>query len=210
MKSALLVIGVIAALAVAWFLASPLFIDRKVDEELNLFLDDGSPNLEALSLLPDEKRNGMRHEIMRAAEGMPDKVVTDDMSAPTPELVATGTFTDADDIHKGSGDALLYRLNDGSHLLRFENFRTTNGPDLVVYLASHGAPASAGDVTDAGFLSLGKLKGNVGNQNYRIPANVDISAYRSAVIWCELFGVLFSPASLTPASPAAEETQEPS
>jgi hypothetical protein len=101
-------------------------------------------------------------------------------------------------------------LANGSHLLRFENFRTTNGPDLVVYLAAHAAPASAGDVTEAGFLGLGKLKGNVGNQNYRIPANVDVSAYRSAVIWCELFGVLFSPASLTPVSPAAEEAQEPS
>ena len=132
------------------------------------------------------------------------------MPAQTPELVASGAFKDADDIHKGSGDALLYRLADGSHLLRFENFRTTNGPDLVVYLAAHDAPARAGDVTDTGFLSLGKLKGNVGNQNYRIPANIDVGAYRSAVIWCELFGVLFSPAPLQRVTPDRDETQEPS
>ncbi len=210
MKAALLVIGVIAALGIAWFLAAPLFIDRTVDEDLELFLDDGSPNLEALSLLPDEKLDGMQHEIMSAAGAMPDKRVADDMPAATPELIASGSFTDADDIHKGSGDALLYRLPDGRHLLRFENFRTTNGPDLVVYLASHAAPASADDVTDAGFLSLGKLKGNVGNQNYLIPANVDVTTFQSAVIWCELFGVLFSPAPLQAVAAEDDAAQEPS
>ena len=86
-------------------------------------------------------------------------------------------------------------------MVRFENFRTTNGPDLVVYLAKHPSPQQAADVVDGGYLSLGKLKGNVGNQNYEIPAAIDVAQYNSVVIWCELFGVLFSPASLSaPAS----------
>jgi hypothetical protein len=210
MKRALFVVGVIVALVIAWFLASPLFIDRTVDEDLELFLADGSPNMDALSQLPAETLDGMQQEIMSAASSMPDATVTDDMPAQSPELIASGAFTDADDIHRGSGEALLYRLSDGSHLLRFENFRTTNGPDLVVYLAAHASPATADDVTDAGSLSLGKLKGNVGNQNYLIPANVDIGAYQSAVIWCELFGVLFSPAPLQPVTPDGDKFQEPS
>ena len=113
-----------------------------------------------------------------------------------PALLASGEFVDADAIHKGSGRALLYALPDGRHVLRFEDFRTTNGPALVVYLAGHASPTSAADVIDGGFLDLGKLKGNVGNQNYPIPADVDIADYGSVVIWCELFDVLFSPAAL--------------
>ena len=211
MQKTILAIAALVIVAVAWFLLSPLFIDRTVDEDFDLFLDDGSPNMDALSLLEEEKLEGMRDEIMTAASNMPDKPVTDEMPAAEPELVATGSFSDADAVHKGSGKALLYRLPDGQHLLRFEDFRSTNGPDLVVYLAAHAAPASADDVTDSGFISLGKLKGNVGNQNYLIPANVDVSAYKSAVIWCELFGVLFSPAplELTAATNDAA-SQEPS
>ncbi|MCP4333110.1 MAG: DM13 domain-containing protein, partial [Gammaproteobacteria bacterium] len=45
--------------------------------------------------------------------------------------------------------------------------------------------------------SLGKLKGNIGNQNYAVPPGTNIAEYQSVVIWCELFGVLFSPAALT-------------
>ncbi len=211
MQKILLAIAAVVIMAIAWFLVSPLFIDRTVDEDFDLFLDDGSPNMGALSLLEEEKLEGMRDEIMTAASNMPDKPVTDAMPDAGPELIATGNFSDADAVHKGSGTALLYRLPDGQHLLRFEDFRTTNGPDLVVYLAAHASPASADDVTDSGFISLGKLKGNVGNQNYVIPANVDVSVYESAVIWCELFGVLFSPAplELTNATPDAG-TQDPS
>ena len=81
-------------------------------------------------------------------------------------------------------------------MVRFEDFRTTNGPALVVYLARHASPTSAADVLDGGFVNLGKLKGNVGNQNYVIPAGTAIDDYNSVVIWCELFDVLFSPAPL--------------
>ena len=60
---------------------------------------------------------------------------------------------------------------------------------------------TASDVTDGGFLKLGKLKGNVGNQNYEIPAGTELNDYRSVVIWCELFDVLFSPAPLKRSAP---------
>jgi hypothetical protein len=50
------------------------------------------------------------------------------------------------------------------------------------------------------WLSLGALKGNVGDQAYSVPEGTDVTAYKSVVIWCEQFGVLFSPAALAPAS----------
>ena len=109
--------------------------------------------------------------------------------------MARGKVRDADRIHRGSGDVPLYRLTDGSHLLRFENLNVTNGPDLRVLLTRHPDPSSSSEVKE-GFLEVGKLKGNIGNQNYEIPAETDISEFQSVVIYCKAFGVLFSTAAL--------------
>ncbi len=198
MKQIAIVIITVVILALAWFLASPLFIDRTVDETFDLSLPDGRLDYEAIMGMPDDERQDMMQEIMDAAARAPDRSSAEAMPEGAPMLLARGTFVDADAIHKGSGTALLYGLPEGRHVVRFENFRTTNGPALVVYLAQHENPQSAADVTDHGFVNIGKLKGNVGNQNYEIPANIDITPYRSVVIWCELFGVLFAPAALLP------------
>ena len=196
MKQLLFAVLVVAVMGAAWFFVSPLFIDEVVDEEFNLALPDGSLNMAKVMSMPEDERLSMQTDIMATAASAPDRASAEDMPADAPVVVASGEFTDADAIHKGSGRAILYALPDGRHVLRFEDFRTTNGPALVVYLASHPSPASAADVTDQGYLSLGELKGNVGNQNYPIPADVDVAGYRSVVIWCELFDVLFSPAAL--------------
>ena len=142
----------------------------------------------------------MMQEIMDAAANAPDVSARENMPSESPRAIAQGHFVDADAVHKGSGRATLYQLPNDRHVIRFEDFRTTNGPALVVYLAKHASPMQAADVLDGGYVSLGKLKGNVGNQNYEIPADIDVSDYGSVVVWCELFGVLFSPASL--AAPA--------
>lgn len=184
-------------LALGWFLLSPLFIDREVDESFELLLADGSFNMEGVMAMPDVKRLGMKDEILAAAAGMADDEMAESMPE-SPTVVASGQFVDADAAHSGEGQAMLYALPDGSHVIRFEDFRVTNGPDLYVYLAKHPSPASADDVSDGGYVNLGKLKGNVGNQNYTIPAGTDVSGFGSVVIWCQLFGVLFSPAALEP------------
>ena len=186
----------IALLAAGAYLASPLFFDRTVDEDFSYMTADGRVDIDAVLAMPEAVRSEMRDDIMSAAATAPETAADDEMPPAGPTVLARGTFRDADAIHKGAGEATLYALPDGRHLVRFEDFRTTNGPDLVVYLAKHAAPASAADVTDNGFLSLGVLKGNVGNQNYEIPAGVAVDEYGSVVIWCELFGVLFSPAPL--------------
>lgn len=196
MKHLLLAVLAVAVLGAAWFFVAPLFIDEVVHEDFDLALPDGSLNMAKVMSMPEDERMSMQTDIMATAATAPDRTAAEAMPADAPVVVATGEFTDADAIHKGSGRAILYALPDGRHVLRFEDFRTTNGPALVVYLARHPSPASAADVTDQGYLSLGELKGNVGNQNYPIPADVDVAGYGSVVIWCELFDVLFSPAAL--------------
>ncbi len=116
------------------------------------------------------------------------------------QVISTGTFRDADRAHEGSGMAKLVALPGGGHEIQFTEFQVTNGPDLEVWLSAHPDPASKSDVTDNAWVGLGQLKGNVGDQAYSIPADVDIATFQSVVIWCEQFGVLFSPAALAPAS----------
>ncbi len=102
--------------------------------------------------------------------------------------------------HETSGTASVYRLEDGRRLLRLEDLRTSNGPDLRVYLVE-GDDASDDAAIKAGrFVELGALKGNMGNQNYEIPSNVDLDRYRSVSIWCKRFGVNFAAAPLAMAS----------
>jgi hypothetical protein len=98
--------------------------------------------------------------------------------------------------HPTTGTARLVTTADGVHVLRFEDLDTDNGPDLRVYLST--APADgADDAFDDDFVDLGMLKGNRGNQNYEIPADVDVSRFSSAVIWCRRFAVGFGVAPLT-------------
>lgn len=195
-RSIVLVLGIVVLIA-AWFFVSPLFIDRAVDESFDLLLDDGQVDMERVMAMSPDQQLAMMPEIMDAAASAPDRAAVEEMSATAPRVLARGEFVDADIVHKGSGKALVYALADGEHLVRFEDFRTTNGPALVVYLAKHPSPTEARHVTDGGYVKLGKLKGNVGNQNYPVPGGTDINEYNSVVIWCELFGVLFSPAALT-------------
>lgn len=187
MKKIIIISGTLIFVAIAWFLASPLFINETVDEAL--------PSKEALMAMPDEERQQAIQIITKKMASMPDKAAQEEMVSQSPTLIKQGQFKDVDSIHKGSGKALVYQLPDGSSLLRLEGFKVTNGPDLMVYLAKKSDITVASQVTD-GYISLGDLKGNIGNQNYIIPADIDVSQYNSAVIWCELFGVLFSPATL--------------
>jgi hypothetical protein len=124
--------------------------------------------------------------------------VTVSESAPTQASVPlmTGTFRDADSIHRGKGTVTILDAGNGRRLARLTDFQVTNGPDLEVWLVAKPHIQSSSDVTASKYVSLGQLKGNIGDQNYEIPANVEINDYESIVIWCEQFGVLFSAADL--------------
>ncbi|WP_119165108.1 DM13 domain-containing protein [Algihabitans albus] len=111
-------------------------------------------------------------------------------------LLREGHFRDADSAHKGQGRAELLQTRGGALLLRLSEFEVTNGPDLEVWLVKASDPASSAEVTASEWLSLGPLKGNIGDQIYQVPEGTPIGDYGSVVIWCEQFSVLFSPASL--------------
>ena len=114
-----------------------------------------------------------------------------------PTQVASGSFKDADAFHRGSGQAIIYSAPGGGHLLRLEALDVTNGPALHVILSTHEDPTNGDEVKLPGYADLGPLKGNRGNQNYTIPAGVDVSAIRSVVIYCKPFSVVFSVATLS-------------
>lgn len=101
---------------------------------------------------------------------------------------ATGTFVSLD--HSTSGGAVVLGGDSGQRFLRFEDLDTSNGPDLNVYLVN----SSTGDVSD--LVDLGDLKGNLGDQNYEIPADVDLAIYDTVVIWCVRFSSAFGQAEL--------------
>lgn len=121
--------------------------------------------------------------------------VTVDEAAP-----ATGTVVATADPfvtyeHETTGTARVIE-SDGARYLRLEDFATSNGPDVVVYLSSAPATGPEADF-DRSPLHLGSLKGNRGDQNYALPPGTDLAQYRSIVIWCQRFHVAFAAAPLT-------------
>ena len=110
--------------------------------------------------------------------------------------VVMGSFKDADAFHRGSGTATIYRTPDGSEVLRLEDLNVTNGPALHVVLSTHPDPERSEQVKQEGYVDLGDLKGNRGNQNYPIPTGVDTSIHKSVVIYYYPFAVVFSVATM--------------
>jgi len=120
--------------------------------------------------------------------------VAADSKAAEPILVAEGNFHGV--AHEGMGRAAIYQMPDGTRTLRFTDFQVSNGPDVQVYLVAAPDATDNDTVTKAGFFHLAALKGNIGDQNYEIPADVDLSKYQSVTIWCRRFGVNFATAPL--------------
>lgn len=196
-------VGILVGVA-GWILFSPLFIDTVVDEGFPPAASaprapDAMPSPAELAEMPGAEREAMRDEVLQKAAEMPNAEVVEDMPADTgPALLLNGSFRDGDRIHKGAGNAGVYRLADGSNVLRFEDFESTNGPDLRVVISTHPDPTNGTQVHE-GFHDLGPLKGNVGNQNYTLPAGVEAADIGSVIIYCRAFSVIFAVASLTEA-----------
>ncbi len=212
--------ALIVGLAVAWYLASPLFINRTVNEEfpvevpaaeeLEKMSDDelvelesdfmeSLPPAEEIADMPEEERDELEDKAFQIATAMPDKMMDEPMptaaSQPTatvpavPVLLSQGDFYGVDDFHQGSGEALIYQTPEG-YFLRLENFEVTNGPQLHVILGVDDNPYNHDTLGD--YLDLGPLKGNIGDQNYVIPNDIDLSTYGSVVIYCVPFRAIFA------------------
>ncbi len=160
---------VLAAVTLIWFQPQKLFYDQRVDEALP------------------------------SATAAPTDDAVGTTATPTPAQpveLASGEFISRE--HETTGTARIVRLPDGQVVVRLEDFETSNGPVLVVWLSQNDAQGDDGAFDDD-YIDLGPLKGNVGDQNYVVPPEVNAAAYTSVVIWCDRFDVSFGAANLSEA-----------
>lgn len=182
----------------AIYTISPLLVNTVINEPLpqssvssdfqrfmNMTEDE---RIEAASNMTQKQK-----EMIMTVASKDNNTVSENMSVATMSASSNktliGNFVGAGDgFHNAEGVAKIIQLADGTDILRLENFKATNGPDLYVYLST--------DKTNADIVNLGRLKGNIGNQNYLIPAGTDITKYNTALIWCRAFSVIFGSAQL--------------
>jgi hypothetical protein len=202
----------IPVLALAWYLGSPLILDRTVIEDF--------PEVEAISAAGDaaaqtddasaETAGPTAGDVDATAEPASSTVPSDteasaeEMADPAvpaePVALYQGAFQGADDSHRGSGTATIYELADGSRILRFEDLDVTNGPDLHVIVSPTASVENRDDVMTPGYVDLGSLKGNLGDQNYELPDDLDLSGDFTVTIYCQPFHVVFATAELSASS----------
>jgi hypothetical protein len=185
----------VAVLAVGLYLFQPwkLFVDTTVNEASPL---DGIELIETTPTpVPDSAP-----QASPAVAAAPAPAPTSPGKKPKKAtVISKGTFISHE--HGTEGSAKVIQLADGTRVLRIENLDTSNGPDLKVWLSD----ADVIEGTDGWFVfddgdyaDLGALKGNKGNQNYEIPASVDLKDLTSVAIWCDRFSVSFGAAELRP------------
>jgi hypothetical protein len=165
---AAVVAGVLAG--VAWFQPQKLLINQRVDEALPVAPAPTSGTSATSLSQPGTRPSG-----------------------PEPRILSTNSFRSLG--HATSGRAVALELADGRRFLRLVDLRTSNGPDLFVYLSRASVEAPR-DTFDDDFVSLGQLRANQGNLNYPIPAGVPLDRHRSVVIWCRRFTYAFGAAAL--------------
>jgi hypothetical protein len=160
-------LALVAAGAFGWWTISPLFLTKTLNEDL---------------------------PVRATATAAPTAAATTTAStaAPAgPKVLSMGQLQRVDDLHRGTGPVSVIEL-DGKTYLRFEDVAIQNGPDLHVYLARGMGGAYDGSRD----LYLGALKATNGSFNYELPAGTPLADYRSVVVWCRAFTVLFTWADL--------------
>lgn len=208
-----IVVGVVTV-----YLASPLFISTEVNEpfpsnsvasvsfeDFNTMTED--ERAKAAENMSSSQKNELMIQYANLDNGNNNtKIIDEDMNytvSPSSSLTTTsaaglnnsiisGSFIGVNDgIHNAEGIAKVISLQrDDNNILRLENLKVTNGPDLYVYLST--------DKSAHDFINLGKLKANNGNQNYNIPTGTDLTKYDNVLIWCKAFSVLFGSVDLKP------------
>lgn len=202
----IIVIAIVAiAIPLVVYTVSPLFINTEINEPLPTVSNENNNDAAAIrefnkfmEMGEQERRerghqmgNEERDMIMIGAAQTNGTTVNEEMTTNGQEAstLYVGEFVGVNDgIHNAEGQVKVLRLNDSTNFLRLENFKATNGPDLYVYLST--------DKSAFDFVNLGRLKGNIGDQNYEIPEGTDLSKYTTVLIWCQAFSVLFGSAEL--------------
>lgn len=205
-----MITGIIIAaivIPIGIYTLSPLFINTEINEPLPSLSSESSIGFEKfMAMTEEEKINAAKNMtveekdmIMRTAAEQ-DTIINETMTSTMDSSknteqnenknILVGDFMGVNDgIHNAEGKAKILTLSDGSQIIRLEDFRSTNGPDVHLYLSTN---KQASD-----FIDLGRLKANIGNQNYQIPVNTDYNKYKYVLIWCQPFSVLFGSAQLS-------------
>lgn|SRR5215218_9534700 len=201
-KKTIIILIIIAAIVipVGIYIASPLFINTTVNEPLPtsgltdlqkfqefMSMNNEQERVEKGQQMTTEEKNAILRGAAHTGGNSINESMAEDVTVDGSFLI--GNFIGVNDgIHNAEGLAKVIVLDEGNSILRLENFRATNGPDLYVYLST--------DKSASDFVSLGRLKGNIGNQNYEIPEGTELSKYDTVLIWCRAFSVLFGSAEL--------------
>jgi len=190
----------LAGLAFAWWTLSPLFLNTRVDEAFPTAV--AAPTVAAVVVAAPTVAPALPAAVAvvevapTVAPALPTAAPAQPTAIAEPVALASGSFTRIDSLHAAEGTAIIYQLPDGSRVLRLENFSAQNGPDLYVSLSGHPMPRNNAETFDSGYVELERLKANQGNQNYALPAELDLAALKSVVIYCKAFSVVFSTAEL--------------
>jgi len=217
--------GIIGAVVIiiglgAFYLASPLFISTEINEPLpegakvstkpsNQFqefiaMSEGE-RIEAASKMNEQQKNQIMLEFAKINTSDDESMPQTNLSLSSPssssgqqtsqagnesgDSLLSGSFIGVGDgIHDARGIAKVISVGGGENILRLEDLVVTNGPDLYVYLST--------DKSTSDFVNLGRLKANIGKQNYPIPSGTDMTKYDTVLIWCRAFSVLFGSADL--------------
>jgi hypothetical protein len=213
--------GIIGAIIIVvgvsvFYLTSPLFISTEIDEPLpegaevpispppsNQFQEfiamSEDERIEAGNQMDEQERNQIMLEFARMNTSIDESMAQINQSLSeqepsqtgneTSNLLLTGSFVGVGDgIHDAQGIAKVIPIEGDSNVLRLEDLVVTNGPDLYVYLSM--------DKSASDFVDVGRLKANIGIQNYEIPEGTDLTKYGTVLIWCKAFSVLFGSADL--------------
>ena len=114
------------------------------------------------------------------------------------QILESGTFHSG--THPTEGTVTIYRTENGSRVLRFTKFKTSNGPDVHIYMVAAEDARDNASVERAAFVDLGLIKGNIGDQNYSLGSDLDLAKYRTVSVWCKRFSKNFGAAPLMPAA----------
>lgn len=185
------IIGIGMVVVVAGFLAfrpDKLFVDDAVDESLS----DAFATTTSTVAPETSTTVGPTSDTTSRPESTTTTLPAPTTTQPSgPVVISTGAFFGID--HAASGTATVYE-QDGNHVLRFEDDTDIqNGPDLYVWLLPDD-DYSDGEPNE--YIDLGKIKGNVGGQNYQLPGEFDPEVHRFVLIWCLRFSVPFAASPL--------------
>jgi hypothetical protein len=194
-KTKIIISIIVAAIAIpiGIYTILPLFINTEINEPLPPLSSESALVFEKFMAMTEDEKTIMKMTAKQNTTINENMTTIMDINQNTAEgnkNLLVGDFMGVNDgIHNAEGYAKILTLSDGSQILRLEDFRSTNGPDVHLYLST--------DKQASNFIDLGRLKANNGDQNYQIPIDTDFNKYKYVLIWCQPFSVLFGSAQLS-------------